>query len=211
MGQRDNNSKDSFTILLSDISQFLSFSLKSRKFYVRVGIKIVILFLDKALAEKKGCQESWHGCCADGVTPARGPGGIGCPAQCGCHRLGSVSEQCDETGQCECRPGVGGLKCDRCEPGYWGLPRIGSGHSGCIRKFNFIFYYYTQSLSLCNFNRETAFKKIQNMKEKQIILSQSDFCKLLQIRTKWMKISTSYDKAPVRVTNQQAHEIKICN
>ncbi|CAB3240060.1 unnamed protein product [Arctia plantaginis] len=87
---------------------------------------------DKAVIEKKGCQESWHGCCADGVTPARGPGGAGCPAVCGCHRLGSVTEQCDESGQCTCRPGVGGLKCDRCEPGYWGLPRIGIGHTGCI-------------------------------------------------------------------------------
>lgn len=31
--------------------------------------------IDKVVAEKKGCEESWHGCCADGVTPARGPGG----------------------------------------------------------------------------------------------------------------------------------------
>ncbi|XP_050347435.1 agrin-like [Nymphalis io] len=87
---------------------------------------------DKSIVEKKDCQESWYGCCGDGVTPARGPGGAGCPSQCGCHRLGSVSEQCDESGQCQCRPGVGGEKCDRCEPGYWGLPRIGIGHAGCI-------------------------------------------------------------------------------
>ncbi|XP_026320027.1 agrin-like isoform X1 [Hyposmocoma kahamanoa] len=87
---------------------------------------------DKAIVERKGCQESWHGCCADGVTPARGPGGVGCPSQCGCHRLGSETEHCDETGQCVCRPGVGGQKCDRCEPGFWGLPRIGTGHMGCI-------------------------------------------------------------------------------
>ncbi|XP_028029690.1 agrin-like [Bombyx mandarina] len=87
---------------------------------------------DKGVTEKKGCQDTWHGCCADGVTAARGPGGAGCPSQCGCHRLGSVREQCDESGQCSCRAGVGGLKCDRCEPGYWGLPRIGTGHAGCI-------------------------------------------------------------------------------
>ncbi|CAH0727341.1 unnamed protein product, partial [Brenthis ino] len=87
---------------------------------------------DKTVVEKKDCQESWYGCCADGMTPARGPGGSGCPSQCGCHRLGSISEQCDENGQCQCRPGVGGEKCDRCEPGYWGLPRIGTGHAGCI-------------------------------------------------------------------------------
>lgn len=54
---------------------------------------------------------------------------------CGCHRLGSLLDACDiDSRQCPCRPGVGGLKCDRCEPGFWGLPRIGNGHKGCIRK-----------------------------------------------------------------------------
>ncbi|KAJ8736298.1 hypothetical protein PYW08_006954 [Mythimna loreyi] len=81
------------------------------------------------------CSESSYGCCSDGSTAATGPNEEGCPitsSTCGCNRLGSVSERCDEDGQCVCRPGVGGLKCDRCEPGYWGLPRIGSGHTGCI-------------------------------------------------------------------------------
>ncbi|XP_046963751.1 agrin-like isoform X2 [Vanessa cardui] len=81
------------------------------------------------------CSESAHGCCPDGSTAATGPGEDGCPvatSTCGCNRLGSMSDRCDDSGQCVCRPGVGGLKCDRCEPGYWGLPRIGSGHTGCI-------------------------------------------------------------------------------
>ncbi|GBP15490.1 Agrin [Eumeta japonica] len=82
------------------------------------------------------CSETTYGCCSDGTTPANGLNEEGCPASsitsCGCNRLGSVSDRCDESGQCTCRPGVGGLKCDRCEPGYWGLPRIGSGHTGCI-------------------------------------------------------------------------------
>ncbi|CAH2050484.1 unnamed protein product, partial [Iphiclides podalirius] len=81
------------------------------------------------------CSETEFGCCADGVTSAGGPNEEGCPSSgsnCGCNRLGSVSDRCDDSGQCVCRPGVGGLKCDRCEPGYWGLPRIGSGHTGCI-------------------------------------------------------------------------------
>ncbi|XP_063616673.1 agrin-like isoform X6 [Cydia splendana] len=85
--------------------------------------------------KKGGCSESGFGCCSDGVTAAAGPNEEGCPitgSSCGCNRLGSVSDRCDESGQCACRPGVGGLKCDRCEPGYWGLPRIGSGHTGCI-------------------------------------------------------------------------------
>lgn len=84
------------------------------------------------------CSESVYGCCADGSTVATGPNEEGCPitsSTCGCNRLGSVSDRCDEDGQCSCRPGVGGLKCDRCEPGYWGLPRIGTGHTGCIREY----------------------------------------------------------------------------
>ncbi|XP_067207512.1 agrin-like isoform X4 [Linepithema humile] len=79
------------------------------------------------------CADSWHGCCPDGKTAALGPDGAGCPSFCNCNRLGSVSDTCNpETGQCECKPGVGGLKCDRCMPGYWGLPKISEGHPGCI-------------------------------------------------------------------------------
>ncbi|XP_054001386.1 agrin-like isoform X3 [Hylaeus anthracinus] len=79
------------------------------------------------------CSDSWHGCCPDGKTAARGPKGAGCPSLCNCNRLGSVSDTCNpETAQCECKPGVGGLKCDRCMPGYWGLPKINEGHQGCI-------------------------------------------------------------------------------
>lgn len=80
------------------------------------------------------CTDSWHGCCPDGKTAALGPDSAGCPSFCNCNRLGSLSDTCHpETGQCECRPGVGGLKCDRCMPGYWGLPKIKEGQQGCIR------------------------------------------------------------------------------
>ncbi|XP_048504803.1 agrin-like isoform X3 [Athalia rosae] len=79
------------------------------------------------------CADSWHGCCPDGKTAALGPEGAGCPSLCGCNRLGSVGDTCNpETGQCECKPGVGGLKCNRCMPGFWGLPKISEGHPGCI-------------------------------------------------------------------------------
>ena len=94
-----------------------------------------ILLLDQSLMEQKSCEDTWYGCCPDGKTPAQGPSHAGCPSLCGCNKLGSYSDTCDpETQQCRCRPGVGGAKCDRCEPGYWGLPKISSGHHGCIRK-----------------------------------------------------------------------------
>lgn len=91
---------------------------------------------------QKGCEDSWYGCCPDGKTPAQGTHNAGCPSLCGCNKLGSYSDTCDpETQQCHCRPGVGGLKCDRCEPGYWGLPKISSGHQGCIRKYIAFFVF----------------------------------------------------------------------
>ena len=44
---------------------------------------------------------------------------------------------CDPlTSQCRCRTGVGGLKCDRCQPGYWGLTLIEDGRAGCTRELN---------------------------------------------------------------------------
>ncbi|KAK6622158.1 hypothetical protein RUM44_001965 [Polyplax serrata] len=78
------------------------------------------------------CAEAWYGCCPDGKTIAQGPDHAGCPSLCECNKLGSYEDSCDEAGQCKCKPGVGGLKCDRCEPGFWGLPKISEGHKGCL-------------------------------------------------------------------------------
>lgn len=65
-----------------------------------------------------------------------GPKHAGCPSVCLCNKLGSIEETCDPvTQECKCRPGVGGPKCDRCLPGYWGLHRIAlEGHTGCMGK-----------------------------------------------------------------------------
>lgn len=52
--------------------------------------------------------------------------------------LGSVSEECVDNDKCLCKSGVGGKKCDRCEPGYWGLPKISSNYHGCMRTYIFI-------------------------------------------------------------------------
>ncbi|XP_026471084.1 agrin-like [Ctenocephalides felis] len=81
----------------------------------------------------KHCSASWFGCCPDGATFATDAEGTGCPSVCNCNKLGSIETGCDPISQqCHCKPGVGGLQCDRCEPGYWGLPKITSGHQGCI-------------------------------------------------------------------------------
>ncbi|KAM5125370.1 LOW QUALITY PROTEIN: agrin-like [Callospermophilus lateralis] len=75
------------------------------------------------------CAQTPYGCCQDNVTAARGVGLAGCPSTCQCNPHGS----CDPaTGQCSCRPGVGGLKCDRCELGFWNFRGIVTdSRSGC--------------------------------------------------------------------------------
>ncbi|XP_057412484.1 agrin isoform X1 [Balaenoptera acutorostrata] len=79
------------------------------------------------------CAQTPYGCCQDNITAARGVGLAGCPSLCQCNPHGSYSGTCDPaTGQCSCRPGVGGLKCDRCEPGFWNFRGIViDGRSGC--------------------------------------------------------------------------------
>uniref|UniRef100_A0A4X1W8R0 Agrin n=1 Tax=Sus scrofa TaxID=9823 RepID=A0A4X1W8R0_PIG len=79
------------------------------------------------------CAQAPYGCCQDNITAARGVGLAGCPSSCQCNPHGSYSGTCDPaTGQCSCHPGVGGLKCDRCEPGFWNFRGIVTdGRSGC--------------------------------------------------------------------------------
>ncbi|KAG8434439.1 hypothetical protein GDO86_012708 [Hymenochirus boettgeri] len=79
------------------------------------------------------CSHSVYGCCPDNFTSALGVGLAGCPSSCQCHPYGSYGGTCDPTtGQCSCKPGVGGLKCDRCEPGFWNFRGIVTDKkSGC--------------------------------------------------------------------------------
>nr|XP_033777434.1 agrin isoform X2 [Geotrypetes seraphini] len=79
------------------------------------------------------CSQTVYGCCSDNVTAALGVGLAGCPSRCQCNVHGSYGGTCDpSTGQCSCKPGVGGLKCDRCEPGFWNFRGIVTdGKSGC--------------------------------------------------------------------------------
>ncbi|KAG7267860.1 hypothetical protein CRUP_023876 [Coryphaenoides rupestris] len=76
---------------------------------------------------------------ADGLT--------GAPHECqtcGCHPMGSLpfhsaaghtppgDAPCDPAnGECMCKPGVGGARCDRCMVGYWGLHVYGCRPCDC--------------------------------------------------------------------------------
>ncbi|XP_057686455.1 agrin isoform X5 [Corythoichthys intestinalis] len=83
--------------------------------------------------ESQHCSLSVYGCCADNFTTALGVGLAGCPSTCQCNVYGSYKGTCDPaSGQCSCKPGVGGLKCDRCEPGFWNFRGIVTENmSGC--------------------------------------------------------------------------------
>ncbi|XP_066547264.1 agrin isoform X2 [Amia ocellicauda] len=79
------------------------------------------------------CSQTVYGCCLDNSTTALGVGLAGCPSTCLCNSYGSYGGSCDPTsGQCSCKPGVGGQKCDRCEPGFWNFRGIVTEKkSGC--------------------------------------------------------------------------------
>ncbi|TGZ71892.1 hypothetical protein CRM22_002398 [Opisthorchis felineus] len=68
----------------------------------------------------------------EALVPARG-----C-SPCHCNPVGTLASYgqsgigvCNpETGQCPCKPGVGGLRCDKCYPGFYGF-RTGEGCKPC--------------------------------------------------------------------------------
>ncbi|KAI0234202.1 Laminin subunit gamma-1 [Lamellibrachia satsuma] len=45
---------------------------------------------------------------------------------CNCHAIGALYRQCDENGKCQCKRGVTGDKCDRCDVNFYDF-----GQSGC--------------------------------------------------------------------------------
>lgn len=53
---------------------------------------------------------------------------------CDCDATGSTTLQCSTDGQCECKPGVTGPKCDQCEANHWDFGSLGCKPCGCLEE-----------------------------------------------------------------------------
>lgn len=51
--------------------------------------------------------------------------------ECSCDLKGSFSTQCNSEGQCECKPGVTGERCDQCKPGFYDFSPSGCKDCHC--------------------------------------------------------------------------------
>ncbi|XP_067860731.1 netrin-4 isoform X1 [Heptranchias perlo] len=84
--------------------------------------------------EGQHCQRCQPGFYRNLRVPLSAPGA--CLA-CSCHPVGSAtlpSRPCHPgTGDCLCKPGVAGPRCDRCMLGYWGLGEYGCRPCDCAR------------------------------------------------------------------------------
>ena len=69
--------------------------------------------------------------CRANTTSLDADNPLGCEG-CSCDPVGAVSATCDSvTGRCECKPGVTGLQCDQCLPGFTDLSASGCSECAC--------------------------------------------------------------------------------
>ena len=70
--------------------------------------------------------------CRNGTSGLSASNPDGCSI-CTCNNTGSLTEMCDtDTGLCTCKPGVGGVTCDQCMPGFFGFSDVGCQPCNCF-------------------------------------------------------------------------------
>ncbi|XP_036699513.1 basement membrane-specific heparan sulfate proteoglycan core protein isoform X6 [Balaenoptera musculus] len=80
----------------------------------------------------ESCAPGYHGNPSQG-QPCRRDGQLPEPVGCGCDPQGSISDQCDSAGQCQCKAQVEGLTCSYCRPHHFHLNA--SNPVGCLPCF----------------------------------------------------------------------------
>lgn len=127
-GRRLNSSQSHFVVVLQ-IAAFRALSLE------RVNIASVCLSCTLSFSLSLAFSPFYLSRSLSGLTCDRCDYGYkllnsshldGCVG-CDCDPVGSLSPFCEpEGGQCECREGVGGQRCDSCARGLYGLHHTGS-------------------------------------------------------------------------------------
>lgn len=118
-------------------------------------------------------------------------------AACQCHPLGAVGHWCNQTsGQCLCREGVTGLRCNRCAPGY---KQGKSPLRPCIRK--------SASVSTVGGGGGGVSQRLYQSKSPLAFLLQFYLLKL--IKPPPLKRSTPFIKSHFNIKGAAAVQIKI--
>ena len=80
---------------------------------------------------------------------------------------GSENQQCDSRGQCTCKPGVTGLKCDRCEANYYDFGTYGCRSCNCVVEGSF------ENKPYCDSRTGQCTCKVSEVSEADLVMSES--------------------------------------
>ncbi|XP_030761845.1 laminin subunit gamma-1-like isoform X2 [Sitophilus oryzae] len=100
-------------------------------------------YSNRCMFDQKLYDESGHGGhCLDCADNRDGPNCERCRPNyymredgyctaCDCHKIGSLFQQCNSQGKCQCKPGVTGDKCDRCADNHYDFSKSGCKSCDC--------------------------------------------------------------------------------
>ena len=80
---------------------------------------------------------------------------------------GSENQRCDSRGQCTCKPGVTGLKCDRCEANYYDFGTYGCRPCNCVVEGSF------ENKPYCDSRTGQCTCKVSEVSEADLVMSEN--------------------------------------